>query len=158
VSGAAGSRAATAKGALVSDNPDILITWGDDMGISNLSCYSDGVMGYRTRNIDRIAEEGCHHRLLGGAGLHRWPGGVHHPPEPLPHRLIDERLELSVGYWMSDDPEPVDSELARVLPRVNAGRIPAWPSARGSRQDRQSPKTVAQSFVMLAIVQPDLAA
>ena len=47
-----------AKGTLVSDNPNILIIWGDDIGISNLSCYSDGVMGYRTRHIDRIAEEG----------------------------------------------------------------------------------------------------
>ena len=42
----------------MSDNPNILIIWGDDIGISNLSCYSDGVMGYRTRHIDRIAEEG----------------------------------------------------------------------------------------------------
>ncbi len=42
----------------MSDNPNILIIWGDDIGMSNLSCYSDGVMGYRTRNIDRIAEEG----------------------------------------------------------------------------------------------------
>ncbi|MFC7763765.1 arylsulfatase [Catellatospora bangladeshensis] len=32
--------------------------WGDDIGISNLSCYSDGLMGYRTPNIDRIADEG----------------------------------------------------------------------------------------------------
>ena len=38
--------------------PNILIIWGDDIGISNLSCYSDGLMGYRTPNIDRIAEEG----------------------------------------------------------------------------------------------------
>jgi arylsulfatase A-like enzyme len=38
--------------------PNILIIWGDDIGQSNLSCYSDGVMGYRTPNIDRIAEEG----------------------------------------------------------------------------------------------------
>jgi len=38
--------------------PNILVLWGDDIGISNLSCYSDGVMGYRTRNIDRIAAEG----------------------------------------------------------------------------------------------------
>ncbi len=42
----------------MSNNPNILIIWGDDIGISNLSCYSDGVMGYRTRHIDRIAEEG----------------------------------------------------------------------------------------------------
>jgi len=38
--------------------PNILIIWGDDIGISNLSCYSDGLMGYRTPNIDRIAQEG----------------------------------------------------------------------------------------------------
>jgi arylsulfatase len=38
--------------------PNILIIWGDDVGISNLSCYSDGLMGYRTPNIDRIANEG----------------------------------------------------------------------------------------------------
>ena len=43
----------------MSDKPNILIIWGDDIGQSNLSCYSDGVMGYRTRNIDRIASEGA---------------------------------------------------------------------------------------------------
>src|SRR4249920_3700351 len=40
------------------DRPNILIIFGDDIGISNLSCYSDGLMGYRTPNIDRIADEG----------------------------------------------------------------------------------------------------
>lgn len=38
--------------------PNILIIWGDDIGQSNLSCYSSGLMGYRTPNIDRIAQEG----------------------------------------------------------------------------------------------------
>ena len=38
--------------------PNILIIWGDDIGITNLSCYSDGIMGYRTPNIDRLAAEG----------------------------------------------------------------------------------------------------
>ncbi len=38
--------------------PNILVIWGDDIGISNLSCYSHGVMGYQTPNIDRIAKEG----------------------------------------------------------------------------------------------------
>ncbi len=38
--------------------PNILVIWGDDIGISNLSCYSDGLMGYHTPNIDRIANEG----------------------------------------------------------------------------------------------------
>jgi arylsulfatase A-like enzyme len=41
------------------DQPNILVIWGDDIGISNLSCYSDGLMGYRTPNIDRIADEGA---------------------------------------------------------------------------------------------------
>src|SRR5512132_625417 len=38
--------------------PNILIIWGDDIGQSNLSCFTKGVMGYRTPNIDRIANEG----------------------------------------------------------------------------------------------------
>ncbi len=38
--------------------PNILVICGDDIGISNLSCYSHGLMGYRTPNIDRIAKEG----------------------------------------------------------------------------------------------------
>jgi arylsulfatase A-like enzyme len=38
--------------------PNILVIWGDDIGIWNLSCYSHGTMGYRTPNIDRLATEG----------------------------------------------------------------------------------------------------
>src|SRR5499426_995117 len=38
--------------------PNILVIWGDDIGISNLSCYSHGLMGYHTPNIDRLAKEG----------------------------------------------------------------------------------------------------
>ncbi len=40
------------------DQPNILVIWGDDIGITNLSCYSQGLMGYRTPNIDRLAAEG----------------------------------------------------------------------------------------------------
>ena len=40
------------------DKPNILVIWGDDIGISNVSAYSDGLMGYETPNIDRIAKEG----------------------------------------------------------------------------------------------------
>ena len=38
--------------------PNILVIWGDDVGQSNISSYTKGVMGYRTPNIDRIADEG----------------------------------------------------------------------------------------------------
>ena len=38
--------------------PNILVIFGDDIGQTNLSAYSFGLMGYRTPNIDRIAREG----------------------------------------------------------------------------------------------------
>ena len=44
--------------ALAADKPNILVIWGDDIGITNISAYSDGIMGYHTPNIDRIASEG----------------------------------------------------------------------------------------------------
>jgi arylsulfatase len=44
--------------ALAQDKPNMLIIWGDDIGQSNISAYTMGLMGYRTPNIDRIAKEG----------------------------------------------------------------------------------------------------
>jgi arylsulfatase A-like enzyme len=38
--------------------PNILVIWGDDIGQSNISAFTKGLMGYRTPNIDRIANEG----------------------------------------------------------------------------------------------------
>ena len=38
--------------------PNILVIFGDDIGLANISAYSHGLMGYRTPNIDRIAREG----------------------------------------------------------------------------------------------------
>ncbi|MEM9247357.1 MAG: arylsulfatase [Pseudomonadota bacterium] len=40
------------------EKPNILVVWGDDVGQSNISAYTFGMMGYRTPNIDRIAAEG----------------------------------------------------------------------------------------------------
>jgi arylsulfatase A-like enzyme len=39
--------------------PNILVIWGDDIGQFNVSAYNNGMMGYRTPNIDRIAREGA---------------------------------------------------------------------------------------------------
>ena len=41
------------------DKPNILVIWGDDIGITNISAYSRGLMGYETPNIDRIVNEGA---------------------------------------------------------------------------------------------------
>lgn len=40
------------------EKPNILVIWGDDIGQSNISAYTFGLMGYKTPNIDRIANEG----------------------------------------------------------------------------------------------------
>ncbi len=39
--------------------PNILIIWGDDLGWWNVSAYNQGMMGYKTPNIDRVAKEGA---------------------------------------------------------------------------------------------------
>jgi arylsulfatase len=39
--------------------PNILVIWGDDVGYWNISAYNQGMMGYKTPNIDRIAKEGA---------------------------------------------------------------------------------------------------
>ncbi len=49
------SAAAIAQGA----KPNILVIFGDDIGIPQISAYTQGLMGYRTPNIDRIAKEGA---------------------------------------------------------------------------------------------------
>jgi len=50
--------AGSATPVLAQSKPNILVIWGDDIGQSNISAYTKGVMGYRTPNIDRIADEG----------------------------------------------------------------------------------------------------
>ena len=47
-----------ASWALAADRPNILVVWGDDIGQSNISYFTHGMMGYETPNIDRIAAEG----------------------------------------------------------------------------------------------------
>jgi arylsulfatase len=50
--------AAGMSSALAADKPNILVIFGDDIGITNISRYSNGIMGYQTPNIDRLAKEG----------------------------------------------------------------------------------------------------
>jgi len=49
---------ALTESASAQDKPNILVIWGDDIGITNISAYSRGLMGYKTPNIDRIANDG----------------------------------------------------------------------------------------------------
>ena len=52
--GAAGTPIAKAQ----QKKPNIVIIWGDDIGQSDISAYTRGLMGFRTPNIDRVANEG----------------------------------------------------------------------------------------------------
>jgi arylsulfatase len=55
---AAGRVESKAHAAQAAKRPNIVIIWGDDVGQSNISAYTMGLMGYRTPNIDRVAKEG----------------------------------------------------------------------------------------------------
>ncbi len=58
---AAGIAVWTCGAALAQDaaeKPNILVIFGDDIGQTNVSAYSFGLMGYKTPNIDRLADEG----------------------------------------------------------------------------------------------------
>jgi hypothetical protein len=50
---------AIAPAVQAADKPNIVVIWGDDIGVHNISAYNHGIMGYRTPNIDRIAKEGA---------------------------------------------------------------------------------------------------
>jgi len=39
--------------------PNIVMLWGDDVGWFNISANNNGMMGYKTPNIDRIARQGA---------------------------------------------------------------------------------------------------
>jgi arylsulfatase A-like enzyme len=45
--------------AQTAQKPNILVIWGDDVGVHNISAYNHGIMGYQTPNIDRLAKEGA---------------------------------------------------------------------------------------------------
>ncbi len=50
---------AQAQSPVAKKKPNILIIWGDDIGGFNISAYNQGMMGYRTPNIDSIAKGGA---------------------------------------------------------------------------------------------------
>src|SRR5499433_3414427 len=56
---AAATMAAPASAQQPQQKPNILVIMGDDIGYWNISAYNRGMMGYRTPNIDRIANEGA---------------------------------------------------------------------------------------------------
>ena len=58
------------------EQPNILVIWGDDIGLWNISHNNCGMMGYETPNIDRIANEEFHLRTTTGSRVAQ-PAGRH---------------------------------------------------------------------------------
>ena len=111
--------------------PNILVIFGDDIGIANISAYSDGLMGYETPNIDRIAQGGPPlPALLRRAELHRRPRGVPHRPARHPHRPDQGRLPRR-----ADGHEPADPSIGGVAeePRLRDRPVRQEPRRRSQR-------------------------
>ena len=72
--------------------PNILIIWGDDVGVANISAYSNGVMGYADAEHRPHRPGRDHvHRLLWRAVLHRGTRGVPHRSGGIAHRPVQGR-------------------------------------------------------------------
>ena len=85
--------------------PNILVIMGDDIGYWNISAYNRGMMGYRTPNIDRIANEGAlftdyYAQQSCTAGR----AALHHGTEPDAHRPAQGRPALGQGGPFGKDP------------------------------------------------------
>jgi arylsulfatase len=50
---------AVANVGIAAEKPNILVIWGDDIGVHNVSAYNHGIMGYKTPNIDSLAKQGA---------------------------------------------------------------------------------------------------
>jgi len=48
-----------AQSVQAAEKPNILVIWGDDIGVHNISLYNHGIQGFRTPNIDRIGQQGA---------------------------------------------------------------------------------------------------
>jgi arylsulfatase A-like enzyme len=111
--------------------PNIVIIWGDDIGQSNISAYSHGMMGYKTPNIDRIAREGMMFTgLLRRAELHRRPRVVHHRAVRPAHGHDEGRLagrHPGPAEGRSDDRRAAQTARVRDGPVRQEPELPDYP-------------------------------
>ena len=133
--------------------PNILVIMGDDIGYWNISAYNRGMMGYRTPNIDRIANEGAiftdyygqYSRLLAARSesYYRW---FHRRPisNPLRAERADELLLLPKSRFLTPNVDSVHFVGAVPLnvlhsqPSVQVSVTPG--TAVGARSGTASPR------------------
>jgi arylsulfatase len=117
--------------------PNILVIFGDDIGVTNVSAYSNGLMGYETPNIDRIAREGItflHYYgeqsctagraafLTGQHGIRTGLTKVGFPGAPMGMSQLDPSiggLLKQLGYATGQFGKNHDGDRNEMLPTVN---------------------------------------
>ena len=118
--------------------PNILVIMGDDIGYWNISAYNRGMMGYRTPNIDRIANEGAiltdyYGQQSCTAGRAAFITGQKSPT----HRASQSRPAGSKGRAVGEGPDACRAAQAAGLRDRTIRQEPSWRpqrvSADGSR-------------------------
>ena len=101
----AGSVQAQQQPAAGGKKPNIVVFWGDDIGQSNISAYSHGVMGYQhAEHRPHCARRNDVHRLLRRAELHGRSRVLHHRPIGLAHGMTKVGLPGATLGLRKEDP------------------------------------------------------
>jgi len=83
--------------------PNILVIFGDDIGQTNISAYSFGVMGYKTPNIDRIAREGMmftdYYTENSCTAVQGWSSGCLRRPSAARHHHRRSAQAARLRHW-----------------------------------------------------------
>ena len=123
---------------MAAKKPNILILWGDDIGMWNVSYFSRGMMGYRTPNIDRVANEGVAFTdYYGAAELHGGPRRLHLRPESRPHRTDQGRHARRHRRPAGRGP---DDRRAAEAARLRHGPVRQEPPRRSRRVPADRPR------------------
>src|SRR5262249_40919646 len=81
--------------------PNILVIMGDDIGYWNISAYNRGLMGYRTPNIDCLADEGAIFTdYYGQQSCTAGRAAFHHRPESIAHGVAEGGAAVSKGGFV----------------------------------------------------------
>ena len=102
---------------MATKQPNILILWGDDVGYWNISRNNDGMMGYQTPNIDRVAHEGV--KLTDWYGQQSCTAGR--------AAFITGQNPLRTGLTKVGMPAPLSDFNRKILPSPNCSSRSATP-------------------------------
>jgi arylsulfatase A-like enzyme len=119
-----------------SAKPNFLVLWDEAAGLANLSSYSDGLVGYRTDNIDRIADEGM--RFTDAYGEQCGAGG---------------RIAFSTGqYPCRVSKEMLNRAHPTIATLLSQQQYATWHFGEGRNGGRSDTITNAMAFMIAACI------